>query len=109
MSFAGTFHIGGDIHPNAVSRFYSNVRCLQEDIGKDLPLGALRWDSRRLPLNEASVDVIVSDLVRFMILIQTNVSYLVFIFRTVLTFGIFLSITALWSSPGEQDWKSQLV
>lgn len=64
MSFPGTFHIGGDIHPKACSRFYSNVRCLQEEIGKELHIGAIRWDSRRLPLNEGSVDVIVTDLVR---------------------------------------------
>ena len=64
MSFPGTFHLGGDIHPKAVSRFYSNVRCLKEDVGKGLPLEAVRWDSRRLPLHEASVDVIVTDMVR---------------------------------------------
>lgn len=65
MSFSGTFHLGGDIHPKAVSRFYSNVRCLKEDVGKGLPLDAVRWDSRRLPLHEASVDVIVTDMVRY--------------------------------------------
>ncbi|KAK3912613.1 THUMP domain-containing protein 3 [Frankliniella fusca] len=62
MSFPGTFHIGGDNHYKAMSRLYSNVRVLHEEIGKDLPIGAVRWDARRLPLNEASVDVIVSDL-----------------------------------------------
>ncbi|XP_034239320.1 uncharacterized protein LOC117644159 [Thrips palmi] len=62
MSFPGTFHIGGDIHPKACSRFYSNVRCLQEEEGRELPIGTVRWDSRRLPLNEGSVDVIVTDL-----------------------------------------------
>lgn len=63
MSFPGTFHLGGDNHHKAVSRFYSNVRCLKEDVGKGLSLDAVRWDSRRLPLHEASVDVIVTDLV----------------------------------------------
>lgn len=62
MSFPGTFHLGGDNHPKACSRFYSNVRCLQEEIGKDLPIGAVRWDSRRLPLSEGCIDVIVSDM-----------------------------------------------
>ncbi|XP_026280407.1 tRNA (guanine(6)-N2)-methyltransferase THUMP3 [Frankliniella occidentalis] len=62
MSFPGTFHIGGDNHSKAMSRLYSNLRVLHEEIGKELPLGAVRWDARRLPLNEASVDVIVSDL-----------------------------------------------
>ena len=62
MSFPGTFQVGGDIHVKAVSRFYSNVRVLKEEIGKDLALDALRWDSRRLPLREASVDVVVTDL-----------------------------------------------
>lgn len=62
MGFPGTFQIGGDNHPKAVSRFYSNVRALQEQVGKGLPIGGLKWDSRRLPLNEGSVDVIVTDM-----------------------------------------------
>lgn len=63
MGFPGTFHIGGDNHIKAVSRFYSNKRALQEEIDKGIPIEAVRWDARRLPLNEACVDVIVSDMV----------------------------------------------
>lgn len=104
MSFPGTFHMGGDNHIKAVSRFYSNKRALQEEINKGISIDAVRWDARRLPLNEACVDVIVSDLVRYISFYFLNYHHNEGFFP-IISVGpnpdiVFVFVAALWNSAG---------
>ncbi|XP_067010188.2 tRNA (guanine(6)-N2)-methyltransferase THUMP3 [Anabrus simplex] len=60
LTFPGSFYIGGDFHPKAVSRSSVNVDALVSKRKNTIDL--LSWDVRKLPLRDSSVDVFVTDL-----------------------------------------------
>ena len=62
VAFKNIYNLGGEIYPAGVNRMYSNFRALRSE-GHSLAADLARWDARRLPLREASVDAVVSDMV----------------------------------------------
>lgn len=65
MAWPDTFHLSGDNHQLAAPRAAANVNELNKKAASGaLKVDVLSWDVLRLPLKTASVDVMVTDLVR---------------------------------------------
>ena len=62
--------MGGDIHTLACNRIRDNVAALTSKMGVaagkavGVPIAVLQWDISQLPLRTASVDIVVTDMVR---------------------------------------------
>ena len=65
MAYKGGFYLAGDIHDKAYVRARDNAKSIEEEDGLGLQMDVLQWDVMRIPLRAASVDVFVTDLVRY--------------------------------------------
>ena len=64
MGWPKSCSINGDMHKLASPRAKANQATLEGMIGEGLKMDVLQWDVCNLPLRTASVDVIVTDMVR---------------------------------------------
>lgn len=62
LTYPGSIHLGGDMHEKAVERCFENLRNLNDNNSKSLPVDFFYWDVTSLPLKDNSVDVFVTDL-----------------------------------------------
>lgn len=60
----------GDSHDKAVDRSRSNVQSLSDE--KNIPIDIIQWNAMNLPLQTASVDVFVTDLVNTSFYFETR-------------------------------------
>ena len=66
MAYKSGFYLAGDIHDKAYVRARDNAKSIEEEEdGRGMQMDVLQWDVMRIPLRAASVDVFVTDLVRY--------------------------------------------
>lgn len=64
MGFHGTYNLCGDINEHSVSLTNKNISGYYESFKENLLVEPVNWDICSLPLRNASIDIVATDMVR---------------------------------------------